>query len=166
MNALGLTLAILFTVAASAQPPNCSAELPLSVLKSVGGSPSLVQAKNASSNTLYLDAAMSQFPRIDRFNDDSGQWEEIATWQCLNAASGTQWKVIPNGVLTASLDWHSAIDSRTGMMDLMGGEARPIAGRYRIRTRLSHHPWTNALQPPEGACQSISAEFRLSKPRT
>ncbi len=59
---------------------------------------------------------------------------------------------------------HSAIDSRTGMMELMGGGTTLIAGRYRIRTRLSHHPWTNALQPPEGVCQSVSAEFRLSKP--
>src|SRR5258708_6832997 len=56
----------------------------------------------------------------------------------------------PSGAMNILEVTHSAIDSRTGMMELMGGGTTLIAGRYRIRTRLSHHPWTNALQPPEG----------------
>jgi hypothetical protein len=116
------------------------------------------------SATLYLDAAMSRFPRIERFNESSGQWEEIATWQCASAGSGTQWKVLPNGVLTGKLDWHSAIDSRTGTINLMtGGETRPVAGRYRVRTLLSHQHWKSAFERPDVVCESVSAEFRLSK---
>jgi len=126
-----------------------------------------VAARNNSKGTIYIDPNQAGIPVLFRWNEALHSWDEVETWRCGNAGSGTKRSVSPGAIIRLEASKSSAEVELTQGPSVITFEDTelPTAGRYRLGLRFSPEFWPALVDLLSGA-KFTSCKLELSAPFT